>query len=117
MTRLEIAELAQRVLAGPARCGDTRLVCVDGPSGSGKSTLAARLAAALGDPPLVHMDDLFPGWDGLAAAVPLLTEQVVAPLAPRARDKNITLSSHVAADVPPHLIGCCSGPKRPECGW
>ena len=81
MTRLEIAELAQRVLAGPARCGDTRLVCVDGPSGSGKSTLAALLAAALGDPPLVHMDDLFPGWDGLAAAVPLLTEQVVAPLA------------------------------------
>ena len=79
--RLTIAELAERVLAGPPRCGATRLVCVDGPSGSGKTTLAGRLAAALGDPPVVHMDDLYPGWDGLAAAVPLLHEQVVAPLA------------------------------------
>ena len=81
MTPLTIAELAERVLAGPARCGVTRLVCVDGPSGSGKSTLGRRLADALGDPPLVHMDDLFPGWDGLAAAVPLLTEQIITPLA------------------------------------
>ncbi len=80
MTVLKIAELAERVLAGPARCGDTRLVCVDGPSGSGKSTLGHRLAGALGDPPLVHMDDLFPGWDGLAEAVPLLSEQIVGPL-------------------------------------
>jgi Cytidylate kinase len=85
VTVLKIAELAERVLAGPARCGDTRLVCVDGPSGSGKSTLGRRLAAALADSalvdsPLVHMDDLFPGWDGLAEAVPLLYEQVVAPL-------------------------------------
>jgi uridine kinase len=86
VTVRKIAELAERVLAGPARCGSTRLVCVDGPSGSGKSTLGRRLAAALhdpvrGDPPLVHMDDLFPGWDGLSAAVPLLYEQIVAPLA------------------------------------
>jgi len=86
VTVLKIAELVERVLAGPARCGDSRLVCVDGPSGSGKSTLGRRLAAALGDsmsgdPPLVHMDDLFPGWDGLAEAVPLLSEQIVAPLA------------------------------------
>ena len=79
--RLSIRELATRVRAGPARCGGTRLICVDGPSGAGKSTLAARLAAALDDPPLLHMDDLYPGWDGLAAAVPLLFEQVVAPLA------------------------------------
>jgi hypothetical protein len=27
------------------------------------------------------MDDLFPGWDGLAMAVPLLHDQIVAPLA------------------------------------
>jgi uridine kinase len=82
-TVLRIAALAERVRDGPARCGDTRLVCVDGPSGAGKSTLASRLAAALGDPPVLHMDDLYPGWDGLAAAVPLLYEQVVAPLAAR----------------------------------
>jgi chloramphenicol 3-O-phosphotransferase len=77
---VEIAALAQRVRAAAPRCGATRLVCIDGPSGSGKTTLAARLAAALGGPPVLHMDDVYPGWDGLAASVPLLHEQVVAPL-------------------------------------
>ena len=76
-----IVALAERVLAAPTRSGATRLVCIDGPSGSGKTTLAARLAATLDGPPVLHMDDLYPGWDGLAAAVPLLHEQVVAPLA------------------------------------
>ncbi len=83
-TTVKVAELATRALAEPPRCGDTRLVCVDGPSGSGKTVLAGRLVAALAsagvEPTLVHMDDLFPGWDGLAAAVPLLSAQIVAPL-------------------------------------
>ncbi|OZM75649.1 hypothetical protein CFP66_45340 [Pseudonocardia sp. MH-G8] len=78
---MTFSALAERVLATPPRCGATRLVCVDGPSGAGKTTLAARLAAALGGAPVLHMDDLYPGWDGLAAAVPLLHDQVVAPLA------------------------------------
>jgi hypothetical protein len=78
---ITFSALAERVLATPPRCGATRLVCVDGPSGAGKTTLAARLAAALGDAPVLHMDDLYPGWDGLGAAVPLLHDQVVAPLA------------------------------------
>jgi len=76
-----ITELSGRALAGPPRCGDTRLICIDGPSGAGKTVLAARLAAALGGPPVIRMDDLFAGWSGLAAAAPLLYEQVVAPLA------------------------------------
>ena len=63
------------------RCGSTSLVCVDGPSGSGKTTLAAQLARRLDNPPVLHMDDLYPGWDGLAAAIPLLHDAVVAPLA------------------------------------
>ena len=78
---MRIAALAGRVLAAPPRCGATRLVSIDGPSGSGKTTLSARLAAALGDPPVLHMDEIYPGWDGLAAAVPLLHDQVVVPLA------------------------------------
>lgn len=56
------------------------VVAVDGPSGSGKSVLGAALARDLGAP-LVAMDDLFPGWDGLAAAPGLLAEQVLEPLA------------------------------------
>jgi hypothetical protein len=80
MPVVAFADVAARVLATPPRCGATRLVCVDGPSGSGKTTFAGRLAAALGHPPLLRMDDLYPGWDGLADAVPLLHRQVVAPL-------------------------------------
>nr|WP_245712685.1 hypothetical protein [Micromonospora nigra] len=43
------ADLARRVLAGPARLGRTRMVAVDGPSGAGKTVFAARLADALGE--------------------------------------------------------------------
>jgi chloramphenicol 3-O-phosphotransferase len=73
-------ELAARVRAAAPRCGTTRLVCVDGRSGAGKTTFAGRLATALGDAPVLHMDDVYPGWDGLADAVPLLHAGVVAPL-------------------------------------
>ncbi|MDO5635582.1 MAG: NUDIX domain-containing protein [Micrococcus sp.] len=55
------------------------IVAIDGPSGSGKTVLGAALARDLGGV-LVQMDDLFPGWDGLAAAPGLLTEQVLAPV-------------------------------------
>ncbi len=40
------------------------LVLVDGPAGSGKTTLAESLGA-----PVVHLDDLFEGWTGLAAGL------------------------------------------------
>ena len=75
------ADLAQRVRAGPARLGATRLVCIDGPAGSGKTTFAGRLVAALGaGTAVVHMDDLYAGWtlDGAAAR---LTAGVLRPLA------------------------------------
>ncbi len=76
-----IAAIVARVRATPARCGTTRLVCVDGPSGAGKTRFAAALATALGDAPVVRMDELYPGWDGLAAGVARLRAEVVAPLA------------------------------------
>ncbi|GAB7189736.1 AAA family ATPase [Kineococcus sp. NUM-3379] len=75
-----VADLAARVLAAPAPAGGTRVVAVDGPSGSGKTTLAAQLGALLPGAATVHMDDLYPGWDGLAEAVPLLVGQVLEPL-------------------------------------
>ncbi|WP_412535394.1 uridine kinase [Micromonospora zamorensis] len=79
------AELARRVLAGPARLGRTRLVAVDGPSGAGKSRFAARLADALaalsgGRPPVVHTDDLLDGWDDQVTFWPRLDEGVLGPL-------------------------------------
>ncbi len=62
------------------RCGRTAVIAVDGPSGSGKTTLAKGLVEALGCP-VVHLDELYPGWDGLADAVPLLVARVLEPLA------------------------------------
>jgi len=72
-----VAELAST--ARP-RCGECMVVGIDGPSGSGKTTLAAAVAHRL-KCPVVHMDDLFPGWDGLLAASGLLHDQVLEPLA------------------------------------
>ena len=69
------------VRAAEPRCGTTVVVAVDGPSGAGKSTFADALAARLDGPQVVHMDDLYPGWDGLGQAVPRLHDQVLAPLA------------------------------------
>jgi uridine kinase len=80
VTVLALTDLVARLRESPARAGSTRVLAIDGRGGSGKTMLADRLASLL-EAPVVHMDDLFPGWDGLAAAVPLLTEQVVAPLA------------------------------------
>ncbi|MFC4564767.1 hypothetical protein ACFO4E_23150 [Nocardiopsis mangrovi] len=78
------ARVAGILSAAPARAGRSRVLAVEGRSGSGKSLLASLLADRIGCP-VVHMDDLYPGWTGLAAAVPLALDHVVAPLA-RGRD-------------------------------
>jgi len=58
------ADVLTHALSRTATLGSARLVCVDGPSGSGKTTLAAQVGA-LGSAEVVHLDDLYPGWDGL----------------------------------------------------
>jgi hypothetical protein len=59
----------------------TRLVCVDGPAGSGKSTLATQLAVAFACP-VVHLDDLYEGWEaGPDGGARRLGEWVLEPLA------------------------------------
>ncbi|MGJ9413098.1 uridine kinase [Aeromicrobium sp. CF4.19] len=64
----------------PPRAGTTRVLAIDGPSGSGKTTLARRLRRVLACRSL-HMDALYPGWDGLDEAPGLLVDQVLLPLA------------------------------------
>ena len=43
------------------------IILIDGRSGSGKTELAQLLLEHLADAQLVHLDDLYPGWDGLEA--------------------------------------------------
>jgi uridine kinase len=81
----DVEAVVSRTLAAAPRCGDTVVVAVDGHSGAGKTTLArgirdALTAAGVTGVGLLHLDEIYPGWDGLAAAPGLLAEQVLAPL-------------------------------------
>jgi len=77
-----VVELA---LAGPALLGRSRLICVDGPAGSGKTTLADLVVGEAErrglSTELIHMDDVFEGWGGLAEAGDRVRQWVVEPLA------------------------------------
>ena len=66
----------------PPTLGAGRLICVDGPAGSGKTSLAAELAARAAAP-VVHMDDLYDGWGGLAT----VAEHLSGLLRPLAQDR------------------------------
>jgi uridine kinase len=66
--------------AAPARAGRTRVVAIDGRSGSGKTRLAGLLRAELGAP-VVSLEDLYGGWDGLERGIGLLVTGVLEPLA------------------------------------
>ncbi len=65
----------------PSRCGATTVAAVDGPSGAGKTDFAAALKERLPGAEVLHMDDLYPGWDGLERAVADLHDLALAPLA------------------------------------
>ncbi|MFI9357923.1 uridine kinase [Streptomyces lydicus] len=75
----DLAPLAARLRALPPSCGPVRLIAVDGHAGSGKSTFAGQLAAALGDAPVVHTDDLAT-HEELFAWSERFREQVLEPL-------------------------------------
>ena len=63
------------------RCGDTKVVAVDGPSGAGKTYFTSALAEHLPNPYVLHMDDMYPGWDGLDQGVADLHDNVLSPIA------------------------------------
>ena len=75
MTRIGAA--ARR--AAP-RAGRTRVVAIDGRSGAGKTSLAAALRGEL-RAPVVSLEDLYGGWDGLEHGIDLLVSAVFVPLA------------------------------------
>ena len=59
------------------------IIAIDGRSGAGKTTLAIELAARLREHhkvSLFHLEDIYPGWNGLAAGVERYASTVLAPL-------------------------------------
>lgn len=64
------------------------IILIDGRTGAGKTTFAAALQNRLfqkgeSAPRVIHMDDLYEGWDGLQAGVDYLIRQILNPLARR----------------------------------
>jgi uridine kinase len=74
-----LERIEQLARAAPPRADTTRVIAIDGRAGAGKSTLARRLADCI-DAPLVQLEQLYPGWDGLQAGIDLLVEAVLVPL-------------------------------------
>jgi hypothetical protein len=74
-------EISVALRDAPARAGNTRVVAIDGRSGAGKTALAERLRAELPGAPLVTLEDLYGGWDGLDHGISLLVREVLRPLA------------------------------------
>lgn len=65
------------------RCGETKIIAIDGPAGSGKTTLSLQLEASLSPRAVtIHMDALYNGWSD--ALTPTLTRtlqnQIFTPL-------------------------------------
>lgn len=59
------------------------IIAIDGRSGAGKTTLAIELAARLRNHhkvALFHLEDIYPGWNGLTAGVERYVATVLAPL-------------------------------------
>ena len=81
-------ELAEQLLALVDDGKTMPILLIDGRAGSGKSTLAEEVQNAffkLGEsaPRVIHMDDLYAGWDGLQLGVEYLQRAVLNPLARR----------------------------------
>lgn len=79
-------------------------VLIDGRSGSGKSTLASELVALAASSgtsvQCVHLEDIYPGWDGLDAAATIVATYILTPLQSRGRATWQTYDWRAAAAGP-----------------
>lgn len=113
---------AVEIVAGRMRQLSNPVLLIDGPSGAGKSTFADALVHALdGRPVLVRLEDIYPGWNGLAAAGAHVERFV---LEPRSRGASARWQRHdwnrdspaewhsVPADRPLVIEGCGSMTRR-----
>ncbi len=77
----DIAGLVDLVEAAEPRCGQVRVVAVDGGAAAGKSSLATALAGRLSGSAVLSTDALLDGWIGQFSFWPRLRRDVLEPLA------------------------------------
>jgi uridine kinase len=83
-----IEKISSQVLELIDRGNQTPIILIDGKAGSGKSTFAESLQQQLfrdgeSAPRVIHMDNLFEGWDGLALGSDYMVRFILQPLARR----------------------------------
>jgi uridine kinase len=83
-----IEKISSQVLELIDRGNQTPIVLIDGKAGSGKSTFAESLQQQLfrdgeSAPRVIHMDNIFEGWDGLALGSDYMVRFILQPLARR----------------------------------
>ena len=110
----QVAAVVRAARGARPVAGRTVVVAVDGRSGSGKTLLGTAVAHDLACP-VVHLDAVYPGWDGLADGVALVTTHVLEPLArgeqaayPRWDWMRSRPGRTIEVDAGPHLVleGC-----------
>ena len=89
------------------------VVTIDGYSGSGKSTLAAALVRLVNGWQVLHLDDWYPGWDGLAAGADIARRIAADLRAGRASSyeawdwENGTTGATIRVPLSPTIIEGC----------
>jgi uridine kinase len=87
---LKAAQALKPMLLELRESKQTPIVLIDGRAGSGKSTFARLLQDQVfqetrQSPKIIHMDDLYPGWEGLTQGSLYMVEQILKPLKQNAK--------------------------------
>ena len=77
-----LSELVDKVNESSKKCGQTKIIVIDGPAGSGKTTLAKSLSGLLENCPIIHMDEIYEGWENALSPKTYqdLVEWIINPL-------------------------------------
>ena len=77
-----LSELVDKVNESSKKCGQTKIIFIDGPAGSGKTTLAKSLSGLLQNCPIIHMDEIYEGWENALSPKTSqdLVEWIINPL-------------------------------------
>ncbi len=92
-----------------------QVMAVDGFSGAGKSVFAECVARSL-DAPVFHMDDVVPGWDALAASIPVVRKHLLAPLAKGETARWRRFDWDALTHMEEHTLARCSALVLDGCG-